>query len=85
MDKQASYRSFDIEYSDGSTMQVEIGFTFATGDVESIANQQLENFTLTSALDPMEMLSRALLSEINETEDDETEDDDSELQLEEAA
>ena len=85
MDKQASYRSFDIEYSDGSTMQVEIGFTFATGDVESIANQQLEEFTLTSALDPMEGIARALLSEDNETTNDETEDDGIELELEEAA
>jgi hypothetical protein len=78
MDIQAGFRSIDIELSDGSTIEAEVYFKFSTGDdADSKANELMENLTLADALNPMEGIVRALLSEDNETEDDQTDQDDS--------
>ena len=69
---------------DESTLEAEFQFRFSTGDEDSIANKFLENFSLVDALNPMQNIVRALLSETNETEDDETEDDAIDADLEEA-
>lgn len=82
MDIQIGHRAIDIIFSDKSTIEAEFQFRFATGDEGSIANQFLENLTLVDALNPMQDIVRALLSELNETEDDAIEDDEIELDLE---
>jgi hypothetical protein len=70
MDRQESYRSFEIECSDTSTIKVEFGFALVCEDEGSIANEQIANFTMSSAFEPIEGIARALLSEDNELEDD---------------
>lgn len=83
MDIQAGYRTFDIELSDGSSIEVEVGFKYSTGDEESIANNLLNECVLSDTLNPMESIVRVMLSEDKDTDDKETEDDEEELELEE--
>jgi hypothetical protein len=83
MDIQAGFRSFDIELSDGSSIEVEFYFKLSTGDENSIANEQMEKTTLATVADPMQMLLVQLLYEPEQTDDEQTDDDEEELELEE--
>lgn len=83
MDIQAGYRIFDLELSDGSSIEIEVGFKLSTGDEESIANERINSLMLVDVLNPMESIIRAVLSETTETDTEETEDDETELTLEE--
>jgi hypothetical protein len=73
MDRQTGSRTYEIVLSDDSMIEVEICFSVSTDNENSIANQQIEAATVTSILDPMQMLMSAVLYDDDESDDEQTE------------